>query len=180
MEVLVGGSALLEVATKADLDERMDRLGRLLERPHANFQILHGGKAPRASNLPFVLRVEPTRPRGGHLWLVQWAWLTGDDPTVSAAIANTKGALLKGAIPPDASLAQSGAVWGGLDIPGVLLPGMVIPTPNAITLPDKMVVFDHEDVYFVLAGSGLVAGAANYHGSVGVLELPQTPEALMW
>lgn len=180
MEVLVGGSALLDVATKADIDARIEGLARTLERPHANFQILHGSRAPRAANAPFVLRLEPTRPRGGHLWLVQWLALTGDDPTISAAIANARAALLKGAIPPDANLTLTGTTWGGLDYPGVIAPGLSIPTPNDITVPDKMVVYDHEDVYFVLAGAGLVAGASFYHGSVGVLELPQTPEALTW
>lgn len=180
MEVLVGGSALIDVASKADIDRRLDQLQSLLDRPHANFQILHGGKAARAGNNPFVLRLEPTRPRGGYLWMLQWLWLTGDDPTASTAIANVRGALVKGALPTDANLSLSGTTWGGLDYPGILVPGLVIPTPNAVTIPDKMVVFDHEDVYFVLAGSGLVAGAGNYHGSVGVIELPQTPEALTW
>jgi hypothetical protein len=180
MEVLVGGSAVLDIATKADLDQRTDRITRLLERPHARYDVKVFGRAPRAGNNPFAMKSNDPAPRNGMLWLVQWAWLSGDDPTASTAIANVRAVLVKGAAPPDAQLSLAGTQWGGLDFAGIILPGMVIPTPNAVTIPDKSVVYDHEEVYFVLAGSGLVAGANQYHGAIGVIELPQTPEALTW
>lgn len=177
-EVLLAGGVTIDVATKKDVAAHHDRLAALLERPHARFHRYSGGGPPRATNLPTVIRLDTPKPPAGWMWLLQWVAITGDDPTVSAAIANVRAALFVGARPNDAAIPNPPA--SGLDYAGCILPGISVPTPNAITIPDKNVVYTEEEVYAVLAGTGLVAGAAFYHLLVGVVEIPQRPDALMW
>lgn len=173
--ILAGASIEVDIATIGDLTAQTDRLAKILERPHARFDRRAAGKAPRAANLPFVLSLG--RPPNGMLWFVEWVVLMGDDPSASAAIANVRAALFAGSPPTDAQL-SGGAVLVGADFANAILPGLIIPTTQ--TVPDKNVVYSNEELYFIVAGTGTVAGAANYHAAAGVLELPQRPDALMW
>lgn len=177
MEILVAGGVKVDLATVADLAGGFDHLGKLLQRPHARYQRLFGGRPPRAANLPFVIQLQPSRPPGGMLWIVESVIAMGDDPTVSTAIANVRAALFAGNIPTDASLAGNAPITGA-DFGNVVLSG--IPVPTNQNLPDKSVVYSNEDLYAIVGGTGTVAGAANYRLVIGVLELPQTAEALMW
>lgn len=183
-EVLVGGSASLvvDLATKEDLQRHTDRLVSVLSRPHARYHRYHGARAPRAANAPFVIKLDTPRPPTGWLWELQWVEIHGDTPQIPTAIANVNAMLLAGAAPPDASLTASAVAltpWGGLDHAGIIVPGLAVPS-GLVTIPDKSVVHTDEEVYAILSGTGLVAGAAFYHVTVGVIEKPQTPEALTW
>lgn len=178
MEVRLAGGALIDIATAEDVKAGHDRIAKLLERPHARFYRAFGGKAPRAANLPFVIPLQQTGPPGGMMWLLQWAIFIGDDPTQITAIANARAALFIGNAPPDSSLAGAAPVTGQLDPAGCVLPGVAIPSITAI--PDKSVAYSGEQVYGIIAGTGTVAGAVSYRLILGVIELPQTAEALMW
>lgn len=181
IDVSVAAAAAVKLATKDDLDGHMDRIAHLLERPHARYHRLHGARAPRAGNNPFVIKLDTPRPPAGWLWELQWAMLVGDDPASSTAIANVRAMLLIGAAPTDASLTAGavGAIWGGLDYAGVVLNGLVVPSA-VTTIPDKNVAHTDEEVYAVVAGSGTVAGSGFYHLTVAVIEKPQTADSLLW
>jgi hypothetical protein len=180
--ILAGAAVEVDLATVKDLERHYELLERLLTRPHARYHRLHGARAPRAGNAPFVIKLDTPRPTTGWLWELQWALLVGDDPGSATALANVRAMLIVGAAPADAQITAGvvGAAWGGLDYPGVVLSGLAVPTPGPITIPDKNVVHTDEEVYAVLGGTGLVAGAAFYHLTVGVIEKPQTAEALTW
>jgi hypothetical protein len=175
MEVRLAGGVLIDVATAGDVKTQGDRLAKLLERPHARFLRQNNGKVPRAANAPFCISLG--RPPQGMLWKVQWLIITGDDPTVATAIANVRAALFAGAMPPDSQLSGSAPIIGQ-DFAGVLQHGIAVP--STITIPDMSVVYSNEELYVVIGGTGTVAGAGNYHVSAGLLEMPQTAEALTW
>jgi hypothetical protein len=177
MEVRLAGGVMIDLATAEDVERGHDRIAKLLERPHARFFRAFGGRPPRAASVPFVIQLQPSRPPGGMMWLVQWVATMGDDPTVSTAIANVRAALFAGNVPTDASLG-GGATPIGVDFGGTLMTGIIVP--STLTVPDKSVVYSNEDLYAMIAGTGTVAGAGNYRVVVGIIELPQTPEALMW
>jgi len=180
--ILVGAAGEVDIATKDDLDSHFKHLAVLLTRPHARYHRLHGARAPRAGNNPFVIKLDTPRPPTGWLWELQWALLMGDDPASATALANVRAMIIIGAAPPDASITAGavGAAWGGIDYPGVVLSGLAVPTNGPITIPDKNVCHTDEEVYAVVGGSGTVAGAGFYHFTVGVIEKPQTAEALTW
>jgi hypothetical protein len=182
MEISIATAVAVEVATKDDLAHHTDRLARLLERPHARYHRLHGARAPRAGNNPFVIKLDTPRPPTGWLWELQWALLVGDDPASATAIANVRAMLMIGAAPPDASLTAgaAGTAWGGLDYAGVVINGLAVPTPGPITIPDRNVAHTDEEVYAIVGGTGTLAGAAFYHLTVAVIEKPQTAESLTW
>lgn len=182
MEISVASAVAVDIATKDDLAHNTDRLALLLQRPHARYHRLHGARAPRAGNNPFVIKLDTPRPPMGWLWELQWALIVGDDPASSVALANVRAMILIGAAPNDASLTAGavGAPWGGLDYAGVVINGLSVPSALPITIPDKNVAHSDEEVYAVIGGSGTVAGAAFYHLTVGVIEKPQTAEALTW
>jgi len=184
MEISVATAAAVDIATKKDLEVHTDRLAELLRRPHSRYQRLHGARAPRAGNNPFVIKLDTPRPPMGWFWELQWALLMGDDPATATAIANVRAMLIIGAAPPDASITAGAvaAAWGGIDYPGVIINGIAIPTPGPITIPDKNVCHSDEEIYAVVGGSGTLAGAAFYHLTVAVLGKPQSQEseALTW
>lgn len=302
MEVRVAGAVAVDLATKADVSDRFERIARLLERPHSRFFRPAQGKAPRAGNLPFVISVG--RPPGGWLWLAQYVIVTGDDPTAgpaaaastsdvdvdassanpaaannvtlpgaagattyitgfeitgdgatagsiiaitvtgilggtktyyltipigaaaavtplqiqfsrpipasalntaitvnvpsfglgntnaaatahgfqrtitpAGALSNVRAAAFAGSAPNDASLGGS-APLTGVDFANAIMSGIVVP--STVEFPSKAVVYSNEDLYVVIGGAGTVAGANFYHVGFGVIELPQTPEALTW
>jgi hypothetical protein len=177
MEVRLAGGVMVDLASRDDLEGGFDRLAKVLERPHGRYQRLFGGRPPRAGNLPFVVQLQPSRPPGGMMWVLEYVIVMGDDPTVSTAIANVRAALLAGNIPPDASLGGNAPITGA-DFGGVIQSGIVVP--STITLPDKAIVYSNEDLYAVIGGTGTIAGAANYRVVIGCLELPQTAAALLW
>lgn len=177
MEIRVAGGALIDVATKDDVIGSVDRLAKILEKPHARYFRAFGGRPPRAGNLPFVIQLQPSRPPNGMMWMVEWVALFGDDPTISTAIANVRAALFAGNIPTDASL-SGGAALVGADMGSVIQTGLIVPSTG--TIPDKSFVYSQEDLYAIVAGTGTVAGAANYRLVCGLIELPQTREALLW
>lgn len=178
MEILVAGGAAVDIATRQDLEAHHERIRKALERPHARYHRLVGARPPVAANKPFIIPLDTPRPPTGWMWEVQWVSIYGDDPTVSAAIANVRAAVLVGTRPTDASLTNPPA--SGVDYAGVILPGLAVPTPGSQNVPDKNIVYSDEELYALLAGTGLVAGAGFYHFNAGVIELPQTADALMW
>lgn len=178
MEIALAGGVVVDLATRQDHEHGVERLAKLLEKPHARYFRAIGGRAARTGNAPFVVQLQPSRPPGGMLWLVQWALFTGSDPSASAAIANVRAALFVGSIPADSTLSGNAPLIGG-DSGGLILPGQAVPSLS--TMPDKSVVYASEDLYAIFVGTGLVAGDANgYRVSIGLLELPATPEALLW
>lgn len=178
MEITVAGGAVIDLATREDHERGIARLAGLMQKPHARYFRAFGGRASRASNAPFAIQLQPSRPPGGMLWLVQWALFTGSDPSASAAIANVRAALFVGSIPPDSNLSGNAPLIGA-DSGGLILPGQAVPSLN--TMPDKSVVYASEDLYALFVGSGLNAGDVNgYRVNIGILELPATPEALLW
>lgn len=92
-------------------------------------------------------------------------------------LANVRGALFAGNIPTDASLAGTTTLTGH-DAGSVIQTGIIVPSTS--TIPDKSFVYSQEDLYAIIAGAGTVAGAGNYRVVCGLIELPQTREALLW
>lgn len=177
-EVLLAGGITIDVATKSDLESHHRRIESMLERPHARFFRAVAGRAPRASNAPFAMKFDQGKPPAGMMYLVQWLVITGDDPTVSSAIANVRAALFAGNMQPDTKYAIVGTTLDGADFSNMIQSGIVVP--STITIPDKSVVYTGEELYVLMAGSGLSAGAGFYHATAGIIELPQRADALMW
>jgi hypothetical protein len=92
-------------------------------------------------------------------------------------IPNVRAAVFAGSGPTDASLAGTTSI-SGADFGGLLAAGLAIPSTTE--LPNKTVIYSNEDLYVVIGGPGALAGANFYHVTAGILELPQTPEALLW
>lgn len=172
MEALVGASAVVDIATKDDLQAHHERLAGLLDRPHGRFYRAANAKAPLGSNHAFSISLG--RPPSGKLWIVQYVILTGDDPTNITAIANTRAAVFVGSVQPDSGLTATTT----LDQAGCIVPALAIP--SLTNVPDKCIVHTDEELYAVLFGTGLSAGAVSYHFNAGLLELPQKAEALLW
>jgi hypothetical protein len=175
-EVLLQGGITIDVATKQDIEAHHRRLEAILERPHARFFRANGGRAPLASNATFAMSLG--KVTSGMMWLVQWIVVTGDDPTVSAAIANVRAALFAGSMRPDTQYKIVGTTLDGADFGNMLQSGIAVP--STVTIPDKSVVYTGEELYLLFAGSGLSAGAGFYHATAGIIELPQRADALMW
>jgi hypothetical protein len=172
--ILAGASVEVDVATVGDLDARTERLAKLLERPHARFLRAFGAAPSTAA--PVVVRLNPALPPNGMMWLVQWLAIFGNSPT-DAAVANVVAAAFAGGLPNTASLGI-GPPLTGVDFANVIFTSMAVPSTN--TIPDKSVVYSNEYLYCIFTGTGLLAGAANYRVVAGIIELPQTPDALMW
>ena len=59
----------------------------------------------------------------------------------------------------------------------IVLPGLAIPV--GVTLPDKMIVRSQTELYILIGGAGLAASTV-YNATAGVIDVPDTDEALFW
>ena len=59
----------------------------------------------------------------------------------------------------------------------IVLPGLAIPV--GVTLPDKMTVRSQTELYMLIGGAGLAASTI-YNATAGVIDVPDTDEALFW
>lgn len=174
VEVALAGGVIVDLATKQDQDAHHARLASLLKRPFTLAKRVHGtAPTPGSISRPIVLACG--KPPPGFLWVLQWIRTQGIDP--QTAVANVNVTLYIGsAAQAPLSIVTLGA--GGEDLNAVTGP---LAIPSLTTIPDKMVVYPEEDLYGLVIGTaGNLAGAAKYMIVVGVLQLPNTAEALTW
>jgi len=167
--LVLGAEVVAGLVTKQDLKDALQGFNRLKGPVH--FQRLVAGAKPPASNKPLVLDLGS--PPRGSFWLPQYVIVTGVDPTAPGAIANTGAAVLAGSVPPQSALAGAASTPVSLDMGGVILSSLTVPSTN--TVPDKDPVMPNESLYVVFTGTGLVAGSATYYAMVGVVIVPWDP-----
>jgi hypothetical protein len=166
------GALVIDLATKADLTAHHQRLKEVLKPPRARFTYAFGQVAKPAANTKPIL-ADCGEPPPGMMWLPQWVTLYGDDP-YSAAVANVIAAAFIGS--PLVPSTNAGAT--SPPNPQCILANLA--TPSTQNVPDKVVVYGHERLYVLFVGTGITGGPLNFHATFGVLELEQSPEALLW
>jgi len=181
MEITVAGDVVIDVATKADLAEHHDRLRTMMERPHGHIRrpIASGATgAGFAGSGPVYLLFEPASPPAGRIWMVQYVsvWV-GLTPSAGAT-ANLFATFAVGNAPRGS---QSDILVAGpaINIGDIVAPGLVVPTGASGDMPDRVIVQSEDQAYVILQGSALAA-STRYSATMGVLDLPDTPEALLW
>jgi hypothetical protein len=176
MELTVAGDVVVDFATKDDLDRHHQRIEKLIEKTaRQRIHRLRGGASSKAT--PIV--IDFGKPPMGMFWLPQWALVWGNDAFTN--VANVAWVLFAGPL-PSASLLAVGPPVLGLDQADPILTGgnSGISVPSSQNIPDKTIVWSRDNLFVVLSGSGLVAGATAYHACVGVEERPDTEEARVW
>jgi hypothetical protein len=178
VEITLAGGAVVDLATRADADERHGQLAKLLERPAVHYQRVTGVSPSPAGAGPLVLDLG--RPAMGMIWLPQWITITGDD-VFGGAIANVTCAVFAGRVARPQELVIGPPVRG-FDLAACILTGGAggLSIPNTTGFPDKTPVFTNEHLYVIVTGTGVNAGAGKYTATAGVLELPFNDESLTW
>lgn len=169
----VEGAVHLELATKADLKHHHDLLRRMLPPTVERRYRRVAGSVASAGGGVKVLRFGD-KPAPGWIWDCQYLCLFGDDP-LGATIANVLGALCVGSIPAASSL-KTGPPVAGLDLNNVVQSGLSWPSND--DLPSKLIVQHQEEVFVVLSGTGVAAGATFYHAVMAVVEVEDAPGKL--
>lgn len=163
-EVTLAGGLAIDLATREDLEEHHELLRRLIAPPDLIQRFTRLPGAGKSTAGPVLVNLG--QPPSGLIWLPQWAIFTGNDE-FGAAVANVTAALYMGGGRPP------GSVSGNAPTLGTAFSDCIIPAapvPSVQNIPDKMVCYPTEALYAIFNGTGLVAGAANYHVVVGVIE----------
>jgi hypothetical protein len=168
------------LATKADLDRYHRRLAACLEPPRGKYEELYAtgrtGSGFSGSG-PIAFAFAPAAPPPGRLWLIQWVaiWV-GTNPAVGA-VASLFAAVMVGQSPAGAGTPGAVATSVTPNLTDVRIPGQAVPA--AVNVPDKTIVKPQQQFYILLGGLGLAASTV-YNASAGVLDLPETAEAILW
>lgn len=155
----------------SELDKRQAKrdedLRRYLEKPHADIRQLFGSIETPAAATPPVF-IDLGAPGGGLLWSVQQVCLQPGFTLVSSAVSNVAAGIFVGAIPPlNFALDWSALSAGGLAVPSNYQAG------------GKSIICRHQQhLYVVFQGTGIAS--QGYRASATVLQVPDTPEALLW
>lgn len=178
-EITIAGGAVIDVATRSDLDQHHDKLSRLFPPPAVvEFEIKPTGQpsSPNgvATTRPLVL--DFGGPPAGNLWLIEWITVIGNDALnggVTTAIANVVAAVFIGPpVKPDALVPSSILS----DNSRLVVPAFAVPSTQQ--LPDKAFVRGQDHLYVLVGGSGVVAGSAFYRATAGVLKAADRPEII--
>lgn len=175
MEVALAGGVMVDLATKQDTDAHHARLRALLARPQVRARRLPGFITTGAviTRAPIITLQHPP---AGALWVVQWIRTQQADPITAVAAASMVGYIGASAAVQN-QLASASAAGG--DDANAFTNGLAVP--SLTNLPDKVVVYTQEELFFAIIGTSANIGVSTKYGViVGVLEVPNTPEALTW
>lgn len=156
-------------------------MAKLLEKPHGRIRrpFASGATGSGFSGAgPVYLTFDPIAPPGGRMWLVQWVAVWVGSTPAAGAVANLFAALAVGNA-PRGSLSDTLVTGPAVNLADVVGAGFTVPTGSQGSMPDKVWVSPQDQLYLILQGSGLAA-STRYSATAGVLDLPDTPEALLW
>lgn len=166
---------MIDIATKEDVVDHHRRLEKLLSRPQAQGRLLAAGTVSGnpVTNAPYL---SLQKPPAGSLWIVQWVRTQQNDPGTAAANVNMVGYLGSGALGKQVPVSAGGT--GGEDANAFTAP---LAVPSLTGMPDKIVVYPTQELYFLVIGTaGNIGAGVNYKVTVGVLQVVNSPEALTW
>lgn len=178
----MAGGAVIDIASKDDLKRHHDRLEKLMGEARVRgkyYRVIATGVTGSGftGSGPIAIAFTPSSPPSGRHWFVQWTSVFVGTSPAAGATANLFAAIMVGRspVPPGATI--SGAFLGALSEADVVLPGLAVP--SNVTIPDKTVVKPQDQLYVVLAGSGLAASTV-YVATAGVIDTPDTDETYFW
>lgn len=181
MELAVGGSVMVDLATKDDLAEHHRRLKDLFpEKPRGRYYSIYGAGATTAAfagSGPIAVSVNPPFPPAGRLWFVQWVAVFRNGLPAEPTIANLNSAIMVGRAPIGPGGPIAAAISGAVSDADVVVPGLAVP--SNYNVPDKTVVKSETGIYVVLSGAGLAA-STTYVISAGVIDVPDNEEVYFW
>lgn len=178
MELAVAADVAIDLATKDDLHQHHQNIRKMFEKPGARYYPVSASTTTTAAfsgSGPIALTFTPQSPPPGRQWELQWIAVFVGGLLFAVSTANLFAALCIGQAPTGGGAASGRAV--PINMSDVVLPGQNIPI--GITLPDKMIVRSQTELYVLIGGSGLAASTV-YNANVGVLDIPDTDEALFW
>lgn len=178
MELAVAADVAIDLATKDDLAHHHDRIAKMFEKPAARYYTVSASTQTTAGfsgSGPIAVGFQPLSPPPGRQWELQWIAIWVGTSLFAVSTANLFAALCIGQCPTGAGAPSGRAV--NVNDSDVVLPGQNIPV--GITLPDKMIVRPQTQLYVLIGGSGLAVSTI-YNANVGVLDIPDTDEALFW
>jgi len=164
--------------TRGDLElQTENRIEELLRRPHSWARRLAGAvQTPNPVTRPLV--IDLGSPAKGFLWELQWVVAQGADPATAVANVSAIGFLGSRSSAPSTIV----GLGGGSDQVNAITNGVAVGGAGAgVSFPDKVICYPTEGLYFLIVGTaGNVAASAVYVVNVGVIQIPNTPEALTW
>jgi hypothetical protein len=178
MEVVLAGGAMIDLATREDVQEHHERLRRYLEKPKGRYYRVSGSGATTAGfsgSGPIAVSFTPQSPPDGFWWLVQWFSCWVGTSIAAGAVANLNAALMVGQCPTGPGAPVARAIVPSLS--DVAIPGLAVP--SGTNVPDKTVITGQDQLYALLAGSALAA-STTYNLLAGVVEVPAEGETLFW
>ena len=178
MELAVAADVAIDLATKDDLAHHHDRIAKMFEKPAGRYYPVSASTTTTAAfsgSGPIALTFTPPSPPPGRQWELQWIAIFVGGLLFAVSTANLFASLCIGQAPTGSGGVSGRAVQTNTS--DVVLPGQNVPI--GITLPDKMIVRSQTELYVLLGGSGLAASTV-YNANVGVLDIPDTDEALFW
>ena len=178
----MAGGAVIDIASADDLKRHHDRLEKLLaeRRPAGKYYRIIGSGSTTAGfsgSGPIAIAFTPSSPPAGRHWFVQWAAIFVGTSPAAAATANLFAAVMVGRSPSPPGATIAGAFPGALSEGDVVVPGLAVP--SSTTVPDKTVVKPQDQLYVVLAGSGLAASTV-YVATAGIIDTPDSDETYFW
>lgn len=182
MEVTVAGGAVIDIASKDDIQRHHDRVEKLIgeRRPTGKYyRVIASGVTTSgfSGSGPIAIAFTPSSPPAGRHWFVQWVAIWPGTSPATGAVANLFAAVAVGRspVPPGASI--PGAFLGALSEADIVVPGLAVPL--SVPIPDKTVVKPQDQLYVLLAGSGLAA-STTYVATAGVIDTPDSDETYFW
>lgn len=181
MEITLAGGAVVDLASRDDLDAHHQKLKDLYPTvPRGNFLRLTASGAVPGGGLAsgtLCLTFQPSSPPPGRIWFVQWVAIIQANAPAVGPISNVNAALMIGTAPVAAGAGQAGA--GPVADPGqVVLPGLAVPSASSV--PDKTVALHREQIYLLLAGSSIGSAGTVYNAVCGIIDVPDLPEVYFW
>jgi hypothetical protein len=147
------------------LQDRDEALQRYLTRPHADvrqlFSVVNGAASP--------VLIDLGSPAGGLLWSAQQVCLMTGVTLSTTAAANVSAGIFVGSVPSNMQF--------NLDVSALSASGLSVPG-NYQAGGKSIICRSHQHLYVVLQGAGTNANA--WTATATVLQVPDTPEALLW
>jgi|SRR5215471_2760305 len=179
MELTIAADVAVDLATKGDLHAHHERIERMLDKGRdGRYYTLNAATLNSVTQPgPIAMAFTPPSPPPGRQWFLQWVavWRTNDQGgLLGGAIANLFAALCVGASPtgPGAPSARAVAV----NASDIVVPAITVPA--SVNIPDKTRVNSQQNVYVLIGGSGLTS--VQFNAAVGLIDVPDVPEALFW
>lgn len=178
MELAVAADVAIDLATKDDLDHHHQNIKQMFQRPAGRYYPISGSTQTTSGfsgSGPIAAAFNPLSPPPGRQWFLQWLAVWVGTSLFAVSTANLFAALCIGQSPTGPGGPSARAV--NVNDSDVAQPGQNIPT--AINLPDKLIVRPQTQLYVLIGGSGLAASTI-YNANVGLIDVPDTDEALFW